>query len=440
MSGTRWPATTVVLATAVLATAVTGMALLAGCGGGHRAAATPPNTRAAGTDGGGARTPGVSAVRVTITARLPVTAVLTAVSCPSARLCMAIGATPLHVAAGHPPSDRTVVLRWNGTRWAHVPVPRPATGKLSAIWCGSATSCLAVGDVQLNAAGSESTPLTEWWDGHSWTIQPVPSPAHAFAATLAAIDCASPTACTAVGDYSTARTGAYRPSYPLAEGWNGAAWRLERTAGPVFKGTVLSSVSCSSARACTAVGTTIGGYGPGLLAERWNGTAWAAQRSEPSGGGGPGDFSAVSCPLASSCTAVGDSGGDDSQGLTEIWHGRGWGSQAIVDANGSTLSGVTCMSGTRCLAVGSVGALHGNVTLAALLHGSASSVQHTANVPRPALDNSLEAITCASPSACMAVGGSDRGCCTGGYATHQRALAEWWNGTKWRMLPTPSGR
>jgi hypothetical protein len=53
----------------------------------------------------------------------------------------------------------------------------------------------------------------------------------------------------------------------------------------------------------------------------------------------------------------------------------------------------------------------------------------------------LDAISCASPTACMAVGNSDRWHWQKpATPTHERALAEWWNGTKWRRLPTPSGR
>ena len=155
-----------------------------------------------------------------------------------------------------------------------------------------------------------------------------------------------------------------------------------------------------------------------------------------------GGFNSVSCPAASNCTAVGDSGGDDNQGLSEVWDGRSWAGPdlAPAESDGSTFSGVTCVSGTSCLAVGGDGGQRGEVTLAARWNGKSWSLQYTPNVPRPALNSMLDAISCASPTACMAVGNSDRGIGKTGYATHERALAEWWNGTKWRRLPTPSGR
>ncbi|HEX4059739.1 MAG TPA: hypothetical protein VHY58_01860 [Streptosporangiaceae bacterium] len=49
----------------------------------------------------------------------------------------------------------------------------------------------------------------------------------------------------------------------------------------------------------------------------------------------------------------------------------------------------------------------------------------------------LDGLSCASAAACLAVGDSDRGVGDDDYSSHQRALAEWWDGTRWTMLPTP---
>jgi hypothetical protein len=296
---------------------------------------------------------------------------------------------------------------------------------------------MAAGATRLSASGGKSAPLAELWNGRAWTVLPVPSPARTVQSSLTSIDCTSPAACTAVGYYTTAKSG-YNPvpNYALAEGWNGRAWRLERAVNQMPSASTLISVSCSSASACTAV------FEGDTAAERWNGTVWTAQTVKPSSDAGPGGFSSVSCPTASNCTAVGDSGGDDNQGLSEVWDGRSWTwpYPAPPESDGSTFSGVTCFSGTSCLAVGGYGGQRGEVTLAARWNGKSWSALHTSNVPRPALDSTLDAISCAAPTACMAVGNSDRGVGKTGYATHNRALAEWWNGTKWRMLPAPSGR
>src|SRR5207244_9499620 len=100
---------------------------------------------------------------------------------------------------------------------------------------------------------------------------------------------ASSTACTAVGG-------------SLIEAWNGTSWSIQRPAEPVgFRG-----VSCSLATACTAVGGYLSGVGADRsLAQRWDGSAWSVQSTADPSTSGNVDLSAVSCPSATSCIAVG---------------------------------------------------------------------------------------------------------------------------------------
>ena len=89
----------------------------------------------------------------------------------------------------------------------------------------------------------------------------------------------------------------------------------------------LTSVSCTSASACTAVGFYAGSTGGfAALADRWNGTAWSVQRiAQPPAGWTP-LFSGVSCTAATACTAVGDRYRQDGTRLTlaERWNGTAW--------------------------------------------------------------------------------------------------------------------
>jgi hypothetical protein len=86
--------------------------------------------------------------------------------------------------------------------------------------------------------------------------------------SLNGVSCSSATACIAVGSTSTGT---------LAERWNGMQWAVQPT--PDVAGASLSSVSCSSATACTAVGDVLSSASGNrvTLAERWNGTTWAIQ-------------------------------------------------------------------------------------------------------------------------------------------------------------------
>jgi hypothetical protein len=93
--------------------------------------------------------------------------------------------------------------------------------------------------------------LAEGWDGTAWSIQPTPNPVGATNGLFDAVSCSSAVSCTAVGDYNN-NSGIVT----LAEVWNGTAWNVESTPNPAGAlGSLLGGVSCSSATACTAVGS-----------------------------------------------------------------------------------------------------------------------------------------------------------------------------------------
>ena len=72
-----------------------------------------------------------------------------------------------------------------------------------------------------------------------------------------------------------------------------------------IKNGILEGVSCSSAKACTAVGTYGDGARESTLAERWNGTKWALQTTPNPSDAGASHLKGVSCSSATACTAVG---------------------------------------------------------------------------------------------------------------------------------------
>ena len=94
-----------------------------------------------------------------------------------------------------------------------------------------------------------------------------------------AVSCPARRMCVAVGIADIAR------QLLLAERWNGRRWIVTHPVLPA-KATSggLTGVSCSSSRACTAVGFEfVPATGSGPLAERWNGRSWTLQ-SMPSAG------------------------------------------------------------------------------------------------------------------------------------------------------------
>ena len=102
----------------------------------------------------------------------------------------------------------------------------------------------------------------------------------------------------------------------------------------------------------------------------------------------------------------------------------GWSIQTTPNPAGGSdfvLSGVSCASASACTAVGGPAqpATTG-VTLAEGWNGTTWSIQHTPN-PTGVQGSGLGGVSCASATACTAVGGSFNG-------TAGATLAERWNG------------
>jgi hypothetical protein len=119
---------------------------------------------------------------------------------------------------------------------------------------------------------------------------------------------------------------------------------------------ILFGVSCASATACVAVGNGTQGSGAsGTLTESWNGTSWTVVPSPNEGSAGTGNvLEDVSCVSAAACTAVGSSGPDPGSTLIESWDGTSWAIVPSPDRGlwGSVLVGVSCVSATACTAAG----------------------------------------------------------------------------------------
>ena len=114
--------------------------------------------------------------------------------------------------------------------------PGPQYGRLNAVACPTAGSCVAVGNTPFNYKVAPN-PLTASWDGSTWSAQPPPT----TVSLLSGIDCISPTNCSAVGGLG---------SGSLLH-WNGTRW--SDVSHP--SGSSLIDVSCRTAPTrCFAVG------------------------------------------------------------------------------------------------------------------------------------------------------------------------------------------
>ena len=183
-----------------------------------------------------------------------------------------------------------------------VPVPQAPNGELFGMSCTSATACTAVGDFH-NSSGVD-VPLAERWNGSSWARQSTPNATGAQGSQLTGVSCSSATACTAVGT-STTSAGVQAT---LAERWNGSGWAVQSTPNPTgAHDTELSAVSCASMTVCTAVGYSAANSESAYatLAERWNGSSWAVQSTPTPPGAQGSELTGVSCATVTACTATG---------------------------------------------------------------------------------------------------------------------------------------
>lgn len=324
---------------------------------------------------------------------------LDGVSCATATLCFAVGDTEEDDYSAIQP----LLEQWNGAQRSVVDIPTPAgfsSAQLSAVSCGTSTSCTAVGSY--GVVGDEGR-LVERWDGAAWAFQSSPSPSPAHTSAFEGVSCVGASDCNAVGwtDYTT-EAGSY-----LVEHWNGTAWSI--TAIGKLNSTYdleLSSVSCSDTWHCLAVGSEV--------TVRGEGGSWTDVTPSPA----PwiGDQHSVKCIGPVDCLVV---GGNEAPAV-ERWDGSNWTSEAMqASEQRSSFAGIACPADGACRAAGTAGV--------AIRSANGWRAQTVAPSIGPAEAQGLS-VACTSASHCFAVGlsyGSDA----------QRPFGEWWNGTRWTVDP-----
>lgn len=232
------------------------------------------------------------------------------VSCSSPSACTAVGS-----------GKRPLAERWNGRRWSIEPTSGPKWGAFVAVSCASQRGCVAVGSDSRGVLGGR-------WNGSGWSVEPIPSGGYLRRAdaTINAVSCPSINACVATGGYQT-----FCPSLKLglcAHGvltwrWDGSRWSLHSQ--PYLDISIYvtgyGALSCTSASWCVAA--SIGGS----QLYRWDGQRWATEKTPGAARSG---LVAVSCTSTKACMAVGSEGiqvvggGGPSVPLAWRWNGRRW--------------------------------------------------------------------------------------------------------------------
>jgi len=193
----------------------------------------------------------------------------------------------------------------------------------------------------------------------------------------------------------------------------------------------LDAVSCPTAGACVAVGV-ITDYSEApdtpMIAETLIDGTW--QATEVTLPGTSFSMTGISCISTTSCVAVGSSGWGTA--VAETLSGTTW-TAGLVGLEGS-LGGVSCQpeAPLRCVAVGSAG--DGSAQIEALSRGTWTAV---GGIGIPGEQVSLSSVSCPSPTACQAVGSAQVGM-TGDFVS---PLDVQLAGSVWTaaVLPGPAG-
>ena len=169
------------------------------------------------------------------------------------------------------------------------------------------------------------------------------------------------------------------------------------------------SVSCPTSTFCMAVGTTHlvqPGY---LAAAYWHNGVWTKASPKPLTLGS--SLEGVSCVSQTHCVAVGSesTGTSTYEDVTETWNGSSWSISALnrFGAQQGDLRSVSCTSTTFCLAVGTYGTTSGGTSYtsmpaALVLHGSLWST--TLNPTAPSNESYFDSVSCVAANACQVVG------------------------------------
>jgi hypothetical protein len=221
-----------------------------------------------------------------------------------------------------------VALRWNGSAWSRLTVPRTAGTNTAfrSVKAFSDQDVWAVGDT---STSSVAKTLAMHYDGTTWTHPSTPSPGTRNN-TVTSVDGSGPRDVWVAG-YSLNLPYGNRIRQSMILHWNGTAW--SQVPSPNDGSTYLYDVAAVSATDAWAVGS--GSNGAFVI--RWNGTAWNTVSAPPLGN--------LSSVTARSSGDVWVAGGDTT-GAPALahWNGSSWSVTPVAVAGGVGAPGLTAIT------------------------------------------------------------------------------------------------
>jgi hypothetical protein len=207
-----------------------------------------------------------------------------------------------------------------------------------------------VGSIGWAGAALAASPIAT---APAWRAVPAPDPHHD--AALFDDSCSSARACTAVGEASVGRGKVIIKSAsatagvvrPAGMGRVGGAESLGD--GAHLAAPALQSPAAAGSPATRK--TTFHGY---AIATRWNGVGWRLQHLPAVAHTEFVELVSVACPTLVRCVAVGDAASSTTyvdRPVAATWNGKAW-SWLTLPRGTTPLTAVTCTSASSCLALG----------------------------------------------------------------------------------------
>jgi Phosphoesterase family len=165
--------------------------------------------------------------------------------------------------------DRALVEVWNGKKWsiANIPQPGDVRDMLFAASALSPSDVWVVGD-QEGANGVFET-LAEHWNGSTWTVVPTPDPGSS-GNHLYAVDAVSPDDVWAAGQ----QLGAQFPDNGLVEHWDGHSWSVVPVPAATTAAVMLDGIAVTGGDTVYVAGEADSPAGGRPLIETYQDGAW----------------------------------------------------------------------------------------------------------------------------------------------------------------------
>jgi hypothetical protein len=315
-----------------------------------------------------------------------------------------------------------------------------------AVSCVDATHCVVTG-ASTNSNGTTSSLVVYTLSGATWVESTVAGPSSVTDPLLTQLQCFAGAQCVATGygfDQAT------QWPIPIVARGNGTSWSVtELSNADDFGLSSLSSLSCSSATSCLAVGSLqdFEGHPHPLTATLVNNTWTLTMLGNPTGTE-DGQLQSLSCGAAGSCEAVGwstvtHSGSSDL--LTETLTQGQWSAAAtspvFPSAAGAFVDAAIGCVTSECLVLGSftpagAGDLLGGPASMFAGVDVAGSLSSVAAPTLPSIpDSYLRSVSCASATTCVSVGYGNP------FENSVATIVENENDGQWTstVLPSPPG-